>query len=140
MNKDEIKTIKLLKDLGEVLTPKKSSLEKVLQKIDNADVTKEEFPRYSYSMMNWKFVAPITAVIVLLGFFAFKGFSSKSIQPTPASQMSETNQIPQTVTAQNADTALSQTDSQINQDMAQLDTDLTAVDATNNKEEDPNSL
>ncbi len=141
MNKDELKIVKQLKNLGEAFTPKKSSLEKMLQNIDNGNVTKEEFPRYSYSMMNWRFAAPIALVILLLvGFVAFKNSSKNTMQPVNQSAETSQSETPQTVTSENADQTLNQTDSQINQDMAQLDTDLTAVDATNNKEEDPNSL
>ncbi|GEM_PF-5630208 len=150
MNNDELKIVKLLQDVGGKITPSKNSLEKLLQNIDNKpwdyflsekeDVTKRDYPRYSYSM-NWKFAAPIFLVAILLvGFVVFKNSSKNTMQPVDQTAQTSQTETPQTVTAQNADTVLNQTDSQINQDMTQLDNDLTAVDATNNQEEDPNSL
>lgn len=130
MNKDELKIVKQLKNLGEALTPKKSSLERLLQNIEDKDVTKPEYIRYSYNM--WKFAAPIFLVVLLLGgFFVFKNL------PTPQTPQSE---IPQVVTSKNADETLSQTDVALNQDLNQLDQDLKDIDSPNNQEEDPNSL
>lgn len=138
MTKDELKIIRLLKDTGEILTPSKHSLDKLLQNIDYEDVTKEDYPRYNYSM--WKFAVPIFLVALLLvGFFVFKNISKNGIQPSSQTANSQ-SEIPQAVTAQNTDEALSQTDVALNQSMDQLDKDLKDIDATNNQEGDPNSL
>ncbi|MCL4366317.1 hypothetical protein M1437_03765 [Patescibacteria group bacterium] len=142
MNKDELRIIKLLQNIGESLTPKKSSLGRLLQNMTNEDVTKEDYLRYNYSKsMNWKFAAPIFLVVLLLvGFFAFKNLSKNVIQPSNQTAQTSQSEIPQVVTAQNADETLSKTDIALNQDLNQLDQDLKDIDNPNNQEEDPNSL
>ncbi len=136
MNKDESKIIKLLQGLGASLTPPKNSLEKLLQNIDNEDVTKEQLPRYIYSM-NWKFAVPLALIaLAIAGLFVYRSLPTKVAQ-LPSAQNFE---IPQKVTAQNSDSVLSQTDQELNQNMDQLDQDLKDVDAAQNQEEDVNSI
>ncbi len=74
--------------------------------------------------------------LAIIGLLAFKG-SPTNVAPTTPSI--ETFQVPQKVTTQNADSVLTKTDQEINQNMNQLDQDLKDID-TVQQEEDPNSI
>lgn len=94
--------------------------------------------------MIWKLAVPIFLVLIILGgFLVYKhnpNTSFNPVQPVNApKQTSSTYQIPQTVTAQNADSTLNSTDAAINQSVDQMDSDLKDLDSVN-KEEDPSSL
>ncbi len=93
--------------------------------------------------MNGRLIIPfVLAILAIVGVFASKNFSAsnRSQQPGTVSQTTQSSEVPQAVTSQNADAVLTQTDTEINQNMSILDQDLSNIDAAQSQQENPDSL
>lgn len=138
-DKNEQKLIGRLKSLGEEIHPPKESLERLLSSLPEDDVTKNELPRYNFSMWRYTFVAVV--VVLVAGFAFLKHRQLSSINPANQSaQVAQNQQVPtQAVTADNADSSLQQTDQAIQSASDQMDQDLKALDQTGS-EDDLNNI
>ncbi len=122
--------------------PGRQSLQQTLDKITDRRydefVTKDYFSRYIYSMRP-AFV--LLVLIVLAGIGAFVYFGNKGNLPqTPLTPGNGSSAQIQTVTTNNVDSALSQTDTQMQQSIDQVDQDLKQLDSQTTSEEDAQNL
>lgn len=88
--------------------------------------------------MKLKLVISAFLVILVAGFFTLKYYAGNLFEFPQLSDRSAEGQIPQTITFQNKDSALSQIGIVINQGTGQMDRDLQSIE-TIAPEEDPNS-
>lgn len=90
----------------------------------------------------WKIILPLLIVITVVAVVLVTGIGKKAGLPSvsnPLSSVSNSETPNQTVTPQNADQILSQTNTSIDSDMTQLDKDLQALDQTNQSQDNTDS-
>ena len=126
-DKNEQNLIEKLKSLGEGIVPSKESFKRLLSSLPDEGVTKYDTPRYTFSMWRYVFAA---VVVVIVGGFAF--FKHGQVNPAnQTAQVAQNQGVPtQSVTADNADATLQQTDQAIQSATDQMDQDLKALDQT----------
>lgn len=127
-NKEELEIINKLRDFKEGISPSKGSFERMLSSLQG-DIDKDivtNYDKYRYTFSMWKY-ALVTLVIALIGGLTFL-------------KHGQGNQTSQTVTANNADSTLQETDSAISQASDQADQELNELDQTTSSEDDLNNI